>query len=166
MKKWLVLLFMATTALGQWTPRPTTRPPTPRPPTPVPTAISTPVPSTPTPTPTPTPTQTPTPRPTVQGTPTSTPIFTPTPISTPGALQITLSAFEYSGWLTVKNAPIGKQVIISITSPDGTLVGTTVAVVKTTPLWVVAVHVQEFPPRSRVKLIMDSVVVSEIILPE
>ena len=147
-------------AIAQWTPRPTPRPPiypTPRPPTP------TPVPPSPTATPTPVvPIATPVPT-AVPPTPTPTPVG-PTP--TPGATQIILSAFEYSGWLTVKNATIGMQIRIDVISPDGSLNASVSSTVNTAPDWKVAVHFMQFPPRSVAKVYLNGALGTSVTLPE
>lgn len=147
------------------TPRPTYAPPTPIPPTPRPTATAIP-PSTPVPTPTRIPPTAvpPTPVPTFpQPTPTSTPIG---PIPTVGPTQVVLSAFEYSGWLSVKHAKVGTKVLVEISSPDGILVGSAQAIVTSTPEWQMAVHILQFPPRSIAKIYLDGVYNTQITLPD
>ena len=148
-------------AFGQWVPRPTPRPTSPPIPTRTPTPIPTPTP-TKTPVPTPTPTKTPVPTPTPVG-PTPTPVG-PTP--TPGVTQVYLSAFEYSGWLTVKNSVIGMQVRIDVISPDGTLNASTSSIINTAPIWTIAVHFSQFPPRSVAKVYINNVQKFSVTLPE
>ena len=157
-------------ALGQWIPRPTPRPTYP----PIPRTTPTPIPI-PTKTPTPTPTKTPTPIPTKTPTPVPIPTKTPTPIPTktpvgptptPNTIQVYLSAFEYSGWLTVKNAVIGMQVRIDVISPDGSLNASTSSIINTAPIWTIAVHFSQFPPRSVAKVYINNVQKFSVTLPE
>lgn len=157
----LIICLGATEGVSQWTPPPTPRPTrtrvpptaTPRPPTPLPTRTAAPV-STPTPPPTPI----------VIVTPTRTPSPTPTPVITPGTTQIYLSAFEYSGWLTVTNAKVNDVVYIEVTSPNGTI-GSSQRVTLTSPNYVSAVHISKFAPNSIVKVYINSILNYQLTLP-
>lgn len=167
----ILLLFVAGSALAQWTPKPTATPrPTPRPPAPT----ATPIPIVPTPTPTvaipstPSPTKTPTPiiivTPTVIPTIVPTITATPTPMVTPGVVQIYFSAFEYSGWLTVKNAKVNDVVYIEIVAPDGTK-GESQRITLSSSNYTSAVHISNFAPKSMAKVYINGVSVFQLTLP-
>ena len=125
--------------------------PTPyRPPTP------TPVPPPPTPTPAYVP-PSPTPTPYVAPTPAATPLPTPTPVPpgptpTPGAGPSITIQPPFSVSMTIRNAPPGAYVVLSITASDGSKSSQTIIYVGSTTVWTQGVSYTGYPSGSVVRL--------------